>query len=146
MSKKSICNIIQKLKSKHTSLKKYTNWAKLIYFLLVLREREEKYFAPKIETTENTWVDNDSLLFPEYHMSGFFYTFWISLLSIQEWQLELSQHFGILLNYLFSKHFTMISRSFHDHFTIILIQCNVSLLTKGIFCSYTDRKNVTEFF
>ena len=34
--------IIQKLKSKHTSLKKYTNWAKLIYFSLVLREREEK--------------------------------------------------------------------------------------------------------
>ena len=29
--------IIQKLKSKHTSLKKYT-----IYFSLVLREREEK--------------------------------------------------------------------------------------------------------
>ena len=41
--------IIQKLKSKHTSLKKYKNWAKLIYFSLVLREREEKktkYFAP----------------------------------------------------------------------------------------------------
>ena len=41
--------IIRKLKSKHTSLKKYTNWAKLIYFSLVLREREEKktkYFAP----------------------------------------------------------------------------------------------------
>ena len=34
--------VIQKLKSKHTSLKKYTNWAKLIYFSLVLREREEK--------------------------------------------------------------------------------------------------------
>ena len=34
--------IIQKLKSKHTSLKKYTNRAKLIYFSLVLREREEK--------------------------------------------------------------------------------------------------------
>ena len=34
--------IIQKLKSKHTSLKKYTNWAKLIYFSLVLREWEEK--------------------------------------------------------------------------------------------------------
>ena len=31
-----------KLKSKHTSLKKYTNWAKLTYFSLVLREREEK--------------------------------------------------------------------------------------------------------
>ena len=30
-----------KLKSKHTSLKKYTNWAKLIYYSLVLREREE---------------------------------------------------------------------------------------------------------
>ena len=41
--------IVQKLKSKHTSLKKYTNWAKLIHFSLVLREREEKkkYFAPK---------------------------------------------------------------------------------------------------
>ena len=34
--------IIQKLKSKHTSLKKYSNWAKLIYFYLVLREREGK--------------------------------------------------------------------------------------------------------
>ena len=31
-----------KLKSKQTSLKKYTNQAKLIYFSLVLREREEK--------------------------------------------------------------------------------------------------------
>ena len=30
------------MKSKHTSLKKYTNWAKLIYFSLVLREWEEK--------------------------------------------------------------------------------------------------------
>ena len=43
--------IIQKLKSKHTSLKKYTNWTKLIHFSLVLREREEKkpkYFAPQI--------------------------------------------------------------------------------------------------
>jgi hypothetical protein len=45
----------------------------------------------KIETsTENTWVDNDSLLFPEYHMDGFFYTFWFYLLSILEWQLESS--------------------------------------------------------
>ena len=34
--------IIQKLKSKPTSLKKYTNWAKLIHFSLILREREEK--------------------------------------------------------------------------------------------------------
>ena len=34
--------LIQKLKNKHTSLKKYTNWAKLIYFSQVLREREEK--------------------------------------------------------------------------------------------------------
>ena len=34
--------IIQKLKSEHTSLKEYTNWAKLIHFSLVLREREEK--------------------------------------------------------------------------------------------------------
>ena len=42
--------IIQKLKSKHNSLKKYTNWAKPTYFSLVLREREEKktkYFKPK---------------------------------------------------------------------------------------------------
>ena len=48
--KNTIVNFtIQKLKSKHTSLKKYTNWAKLIYFSLVLREREKKtpkYFAP----------------------------------------------------------------------------------------------------
>ena len=47
--------IIQKLKSKHTSLKKYTNWAKLIYFSLVLRERVEKkpkYFAPKYLLTQ----------------------------------------------------------------------------------------------
>ena len=34
--------IVQKLKSKHTSLKKYTNWEKLIHFSLVLREREEQ--------------------------------------------------------------------------------------------------------
>ena len=34
--------IVQKLKSKHTSLKKYTNWAKLIFFLSFLREWEEK--------------------------------------------------------------------------------------------------------
>ena len=34
--------IIQKLKSKHISLKKYTNYAKLTYFSLILREREEK--------------------------------------------------------------------------------------------------------
>ena len=34
--------IIQKLKSKHTSLKKYTNWAKLIHFSFFLREWEEK--------------------------------------------------------------------------------------------------------
>jgi len=33
--------LIQKLKSKHTSLKTYTKWAKL-FFSLVLREREEK--------------------------------------------------------------------------------------------------------
>ena len=33
---------IQKLKSKHTSLKKYRSWAKLICFSLFLREREEK--------------------------------------------------------------------------------------------------------
>ena len=39
--------IIQKLKSKHTFLKKYTNWAKLLYFSLVLRgENKNKYFAP----------------------------------------------------------------------------------------------------
>ena len=39
--------VIQKLISKYTSLKKYTNGAKIIYFFLVLREREEKkmYFA-----------------------------------------------------------------------------------------------------
>ena len=44
--------IIQKLKSKHASLTKYTNWANLIYFSLVLREREEKktkHFAPMKE-------------------------------------------------------------------------------------------------
>ena len=42
--------VIQKLKSKHIFLKKYTSWAKLIYFSLVLRKWEEKkikYFAPK---------------------------------------------------------------------------------------------------
>ena len=40
--------IIQKLKNKHTFLKKYTNWAKLNP--LILTEREEtktRYFAPK---------------------------------------------------------------------------------------------------
>ena len=31
-----------RLKSKHTYLKKYANWAKLIYFSLVLREHEDK--------------------------------------------------------------------------------------------------------
>ena len=35
-------SIIQSLKSKQTSLKKYTNRAKLTYFSLVLRELEEK--------------------------------------------------------------------------------------------------------
>ena len=47
--------IIQKLKSKHISLKEYTNCGKLteknqVYFFCVLRERKEKetkYFAPK---------------------------------------------------------------------------------------------------
>ena len=34
--------IIQKFRSKRTSLKKYTNQAKLIYFSLILRERKEK--------------------------------------------------------------------------------------------------------
>ena len=34
--------VIQKLKSKRTFLKKYTNWAKLIYLSLILREWEEK--------------------------------------------------------------------------------------------------------
>ena len=45
--------IIQKLRRKHTSLKIYTNWAKLIYFSLVLREREgktTKYFASMYPT------------------------------------------------------------------------------------------------
>ena len=40
-------SIIQKLKNKHTFLKKYTNWAKLSS--LILTEQEEtntKYFAP----------------------------------------------------------------------------------------------------
>ena len=35
-------SIVQKLKSKHTSLKKYTNWDKLGNFSLVLREQKEK--------------------------------------------------------------------------------------------------------
>ena len=35
-------SIIQKLKSKPTSLKKYTNWRKLNYFSLVLRVQQEK--------------------------------------------------------------------------------------------------------
>ena len=51
--------IIQKLKSKHTSLKKYTNWAKLIYFSLILREREEKttkYFAPMYPIFEGNFT------------------------------------------------------------------------------------------
>ena len=34
--------IIQKFRSKRTSLKKYTNQAKLIYFSLILREQKEK--------------------------------------------------------------------------------------------------------
>ena len=43
--------IIQKLKSKHTSLKKYTNLAKLTYFLSFWeneRRKKTKYFAPLI--------------------------------------------------------------------------------------------------
>ena len=55
--------IIQTLKSKQTSLIKCTNWAKLLYFSLVLREREEK--KPQIFRTcsfnhaqdfRNTWL------------------------------------------------------------------------------------------
>ena len=59
--------IIQKLKSKHTSLKTFTNLAKLIYFSLVLREREEKthkYFAPKPLFTTNGLI---AVVGPEKH-------------------------------------------------------------------------------
>ena len=51
--------IIQKLKSKHTSLRKYTNWAKLVHFSLVSRERKEKnkYFAP--EAHDNPYKCSD---------------------------------------------------------------------------------------
>ena len=43
-------SIIQKLKNKHTFLKKYTNWGKLSS--LILTEQEEtktRYFAPKLQ-------------------------------------------------------------------------------------------------
>ena len=50
--------IIQKLKSKCTSLKKYTNWAKLTYFSLGLREREEK----KSFRTFHSWYIDDSIM------------------------------------------------------------------------------------
>ena len=56
---------IQKLKSKHTTLKKYTNWAKLIYFSLVLREQEEKtnkFFAPNLYRKLHCYIDDFSLL------------------------------------------------------------------------------------
>jgi hypothetical protein len=45
--------IVQKLKSKHTSLKKYTNWIKLIYFSLFLREQEEKKIFRTLIITAN---------------------------------------------------------------------------------------------
>ena len=45
---------IQNLKSKHTSLKKYTNWAKLIHFSLVWREQEEKKL--EISHLGNHWA------------------------------------------------------------------------------------------
>ena len=51
--------VTQELKNKSTSLKKYTNWAKLIHFSLNLREREEKdtkYFAPVMAVTTETLV------------------------------------------------------------------------------------------
>jgi hypothetical protein len=46
--------VIQKLISEYTSLKKYTNGAKIIYFFLVLREREEKkmYFASQFPSNQ----------------------------------------------------------------------------------------------
>ena len=62
--------IIKKLKSKHTSLKEYTNWAKLIYFSLVLGEWEEKkpkYFAPK----QRQMKLEDFLKFYELAFSGY---------------------------------------------------------------------------
>ena len=52
---------IMKLKSKHSSLKKYTNWAKLIYFSLILREQEEKnpkYFAPSSSVMVIGWTSS----------------------------------------------------------------------------------------
>ena len=48
--------IIQKLKNKHTFLKKYTNWAKLSS--LILTEQEEtktRYFAPYFYPTFGGW-------------------------------------------------------------------------------------------
>ena len=56
MSKKDmIVNfIIPKLKSKLTSLKKYTDWAKLVHFSLVLREREDK--KPNISHHSSDWT------------------------------------------------------------------------------------------
>ena len=54
--------IIQKLKSKHTSIKKYTNWAKMIHFSLVLIEWEEiktKYFAPSLFSSNEIEIEMD---------------------------------------------------------------------------------------
>ena len=56
MSKKYIIVnfFIQKLKSKHTCLKKYTNWAKLIYFLSFWgNERRKK---PNISHPRLLWI------------------------------------------------------------------------------------------
>ena len=73
--------IIQKLKSKHTSLKKYKNWDKLsclsLYIFLVLRERVEtktKYSAPKhVVSLQITFIPNND---------------WISHIKyFQKWQI-----------------------------------------------------------
>ena len=93
--------IIQKLKSKHTSLKKCTNWANLIYFSLILREREEKknqifctFVATSIALEREEWVKVLEFLAEQIKMSTFSKSipcfkwdqyFWISDLNWHVW-------------------------------------------------------------
>ena len=61
--------IIQKLKNKPTSFKKYTNWAKLIYFSLVLRDRGEKT-KQIFRTLEIQWDNGQRVLWIKKWIAG----------------------------------------------------------------------------
>ena len=98
MSKKNIIMnfIIQKLKSKHTSLKKYTNWAKLVYFSLVLREWEEKnkQIFCTIVTIAQLWI--------RYRLKkimniSFSYWEWLSWVQLAVFSLYWVLYFGFIL-------------------------------------------------